>query len=188
MLMKEGLIWLMSNDEELIENLFSQYHDSLQHFCMFYFSYDLQYLPYVDDCIQEVFLSAYKKRMQLVVHPNPYAWLKNACKKQCMVMIRNEKSHEKILQEHFYENDIRDDILQWLIENDVKEQLNKLEAQLTDAKREIYEAYFIQNLSTQQIAETRKTTNAAVRGAIQRIRKKATQLPISLILLIMFYM
>lgn len=103
-----------------------------------------------------------------------------------MVMIRNKKSHEKILQENFHENDIRDDILQWLIENDVKEQLNKLEAQLTDAERDIYEAYFIQNQSTQQIAQTRKITNAAVRGAIQRIRKKATQLPISLILLILY--
>ncbi len=184
--MKEGLIHPMSNDKEFIEQLFFQYHDSLQYLCMVYFS-DPQYLSCVDDCIQEVFLAAYKKRKKLMLHPNPYAWLKNACKKQCMVMMRDKRRHAQILQKYgCYEEHVTNDVLVWLKQNHAMEQLKMLESQLTDTEKEIYQAYFFHDQSACEIAQENDTSEAAVRGAIQRIRKKASRLEMIFFLLIQF--
>ncbi len=185
--MKEGMIQPMSNDKEFIEKLFFQYHDTLQYFCMAYFP-EPQYLSSIDDCIQEVFLAAYKKRKKLMLHPNPYAWLKNACKKQCMVMMRNRNRHTKILQKNCnHEESVKDDVLAWLNQNHAIEQLMVLESQLTDNEREIYQAYFLHDQSARKIAQENEISEAAVRGAIQRIRKKASQLEMIFFLLIQFY-
>ena len=51
----------MSNQGKLIEQLFCVYHDTLKKYCMHCFHYQSQYMPYVDDCIQEVFIAALRK-------------------------------------------------------------------------------------------------------------------------------
>ncbi len=184
--MKEGMIQTMSNDEEFIEKLFFQYHDTLQYFCMVYFP-ESQYLSCVDDCIQEVFLAAYKKRKKLMLHSNPYAWLKNACKKQCKVMMRDKNRHAKILQKYCnHEESVKDDVLAWLKQNHAIEQLMVLESQLTDTEKKIYQSYFLNDQSACKSAQENETSEAAVRGAIQRIRKKASKLEMIFFLLIQF--
>ena len=77
----------MSNQGKLIEQLFYVYHDTLKKYCMHCFHYQSQYMPYVDDCIQDVFIAALRKEKKLVSHPNPYAWLANACRKQCATIL-----------------------------------------------------------------------------------------------------
>lgn len=53
----------MSDQDKLIETLFLSYHDAIKKACMSYFHYQPQYMSYVDDCIQEVFVAAFRKRM-----------------------------------------------------------------------------------------------------------------------------
>ncbi len=87
----------MSDQDKLIETLFLPYHDAIKKACMSYFHYQPQYMSYVDDCIQEVFVAAFRKKNDLARHPNPYAWLANACKKQCASMIRKKWSEKASL-------------------------------------------------------------------------------------------
>lgn len=93
---KQGAEKCMSNQGKLIEQLFCVYHDTLKKYCMHCFHYQSQYMPYVDDCIQEVFIAALRKEKKLASHPNPYAWLANACRKQCATILRQKAVRARI--------------------------------------------------------------------------------------------
>lgn len=110
----------MSNQGKLIEQLFCVYHDTLKKYCMHCFHYQSQYMPYVDDCIQEVFIAALRKEKKLASHPNPYAWLANACRKQCATILRQKAVRARITGQQVPFEDkmqnacVQDDIVRWI--------------------------------------------------------------------------
>lgn len=172
----------MSDQDKLIETLFLSYHDALKKACMSYFHYQPQYMPYVDDCIQEVFVAAFRKKNDLARHPNPYAWLANACKKQCASLIRKKTVRESIVGKRIPFDDqmadtcLQDDIVRWLDAFDAEQHLVNLRSQLNESENKIYAEYFLQRKNASQIASEQHMTETAVYGTIQRIRKKACRL------------
>lgn len=163
----------------LIEQLFTTYYDQLRLLCMSHFNYRSEYLPYVDDCIQNAFLAAYRKRGLLAKHPNPYAWLANACIKQCLSYIRRNDIHCRImgkpvpLDEQQCTACIQDDIIRWINQNDAKQRLHRIYSHLTDKEQIVYTEYFQRNRKAAQIADDYGLSVTAVYASIQRIRKKA---------------
>lgn len=172
----------MIDQDHLIEFLFASYHDALQQLCMHCFNYIEEYMPYVDDCIQEVFLAAWKKQDKLKNHVNPYAWLANACKKECASLIRKKSVRESIVGKRIPFDDqmadtcLQDDIVRWLDAFDAEQHLVNLRSQLTESENRIYAESFLQRKNASQIASEQHMTETAVYGTIQRIRKKACRL------------
>ena len=162
----------MSDQDKLIEALFLSYHDALKKVCMSYFHYQPQYMPYVDDCIQEVFVAAFRKKNDLA----------NACKKQCASLIRKKTVRESIVGKRIPFDDqmadtcLQDDIVCWLDAFDAEQHLVNLRSQLTESESRIYAEYFLQRKNASQIASEQHMTETAVYGTIQRIRKKACRL------------
>lgn len=179
----------MNTQDNLIEELFASYHDALQHLCMNYFSYKPEYMQYVDDCIQDVFLAAWKKKSKLVMHPNPYAWLANACKKQCAAIMRRKATrlkilgHQKPFEEQYLSAQLQDDILYWITKNDLKQHIELLRSRLTSAEDSIFTDYFIEEKTVPEISIERNCTQSSIYGTIQRIRKKSLKMD----LLIVFF-
>lgn len=183
----------MPNQDELIENLFLSYHDALKKACMGYFHYLPQYMPYVDDCVQEVFVAAIKKQDDLAQHPNPYAWLSNACRKQCVFFIRQRVSRQNIIGKQIPfcdampESCVQDDIVRWLDAYDAERHLTRLREQLTEAEQLVFEEHFLWRKTAATIAEEQNTSETAVYGTIQRIRKKACRLMAIAIFFLSFF-
>ena len=179
----------MIDQDHLIESLFASYHDALQQLCMHCFDYSAEYMPYVDDCIQEVFLAAWKKQDKLKNHVNPYAWLANACKKECASIMRHKSIHLKVLgrqipfEDQYLLPNIQDDILRWITQNNAKQYIEALRAKLTPVENHIFEEYFVHKKAVPQIAAERNCPASSVYGTIQRIRKKCS----SFILFIIFF-
>lgn len=179
----------MDQEESFIEHLFVTYHEALKYYCMRCFSYQSHFLPYVDDCIQEVFFAALKKKDKLFVHPNPYAWLRNACKKQCLMVLRRNKIWQKVIGK--YETTevpapttcIEDDILRWLCLYDTEKWVKNLKERLSDSERLVFIEYFENEKSAVDIAKIHHTSVSSIRGAIQRIRKKALHIELLIMVL-----
>lgn len=169
----------MSSQGKLIEQLFYVYHDTLKKYCMHCFHYQSQYMPYVDDCIQEVFIAALRKEKKLASHPNPYAWLANACRKQCATILRQKAVRARITGQQVPFEDkmqnacVQDDIVRWIDAYEAKQSLFTLRSQLTELECFVFKEYFLQQRQASEIAEERHISVTAVYGAIQRIRKKA---------------
>ena len=180
----------MDTQDNLIEELFASYHDSLQHLCMNYFLYKPEYMHYVDDCIQDVFLAAWKKRSQLITHPNPYAWLANACKKQCAAIMRRKAiilkifGSQKAFEEQHMSAQLQDDILYWITKNDLKQQIDLLRSRLTAAEDSTFTDYFVEGKTVPEISVERNCTQTSIYGTIQRIRKKSLKLDFLIVFII----
>lgn len=166
---------------EQMEALFTAYYQTLGHLCFRYFHYQSEYIPYIEDCIQEVFFHALKKQEKLLAHPNPYAWLANACKKECQNVMRRQAVRSRILKEAvpFDEQRRRDEnpseIDRRLDQEELLRWLSDFQELLTPLERSVYTQYFIGQKSAAEIASGLSCGEASVRGALQRIRKKARQ-------------
>lgn len=183
----------MDNQESYIESLFVTYHDALKYFCMYCFSYQPQFLPYVDDCIQDVFVAAFKKREKLVKHPNPYAWLLNACRKQCYSVMRRQKIWNKAIgkvSSYQFEQtsimNVENDIVRWMCSFDAEKWIDSLKSSLTSSESMIFTEYFEKSKTAPQIAKEQEISEASVRGAIQRVRKKALSSKMIIFFLLQF--
>ena len=68
----------------------------------------------------QVFIAALRKEKKLASHPNPYAWLANACRKQCATILRQKAVRARITgQQVPFEDKMRnacvqDDIVCWI--------------------------------------------------------------------------
>ena len=179
----------MEQEERFVEQLFISYHEALKYYCMRCFSYQAHYLPYVDDCIQEVFFAALKKKGKLFAHPNPYAWLRNACKKQCFMVLRRNKIWHKVIEK--YETTempastpcIEDDILRGLCSYDTEKWVKELKERLSESERLVFIEYFENEKTAVDIAKMHQTSVSSIRGAIQRIRKKALHIELLIMVL-----
>lgn len=174
---------------DIVEEWFVAYHDVLVYLCMRYFMYQSQFIPFVDDCIQEVFLRALRKADKLVAHPNPYGWLANACKKQCKSIMRKKAIRRNIVGEAVpYDEQInlpslQDDITRWINKEDTSQLLHAVFDKLTPSEQIVYSEYFEKEKTAPEIASEQGTSVTAIRGAIQRIRKKASRIFLLLIML-----
>lgn len=174
----------VDNDKhmDMIGTWFMTYYEVLVYLCYRYFAYQPEYVPYIEDCIQEVFFHALRKREKLLQHPNPYAWLANACKKECKNVMRRHATKERILgkivlfdeQSHrpTKENDIND----WIDREDIRRWIEDLQDHLTDSELNVYIQYFVEGKSALEIASATLSSESAIRGALQRIRKKAKRI------------
>lgn len=169
----------MDAENNSLDEWFAAYHDAIKKRCMRYFHYLPQYMPEVDDCVQEVFLAACRKWDQLQHHENLYAWLTDACQKQCLSVMRRDGRRQEIVgrgvpyDEQAGVPSLGNDIEYWVEQMDRQAKLDLLFSRLTEQERRVYADYFEADKPVRQIADERRCTEVSVRGAIQRIRLKA---------------
>lgn len=76
---------------------------------------------------------------------------------------------------------IQDDILRWIAQNDARQHIETLRAQLTPLENHIFDEYFVHEKAASQIAAEQDCPASSVYGTIQRIRKNALKLLCSLL-------
>lgn len=166
-------------DNDFVEQLYENYLVELQRFCALQFRHSPTYMPIVDDVVQDVFLKALKHETLLRQHPNPYGWLALTCRNAVKSIVRRDIRRREILGKPVaveeYEDiaQQQDDIVRWMDKMQHEDTIRHLRERLTPLEHQVYEAYFEQDLSASDTADRLQVTVESVRGAVQRIRRKA---------------
>ena len=131
-----------------------------------------------EECVQETFVVAMRKMKKLLRHEAPEAWLKDTCRKISLTKRRNLLIHARILgtlvsfSVLFDTPDPMDDIEAWTLANDLASVKQSLLSKLSDEERAVYRLFYEQHLSMKDTAKELNISKDAVRGALQRIKKK----------------
>ena len=173
---------------EFIEKLYIEFYEELHRYCAMQFRFSYQYMPMVDDIVQEVFFKAFLNVETVMIHPNPMGWLCSACRFMCMSIIRRDLRRRDIVGISVPLDDCNDfqqrmdDIMRWAEKQEDIEVLETLKKTLTPMEMKVYEAYYERGASDRETAEKLDMTLVAVRGVLQRIRNKAKKLDFVLIM------
>lgn len=178
---------------QLLAELYEQYHDSVFRLCYQMVGYRTSLIPLVEDCVQDAFVKALEHYPEYSHYQNPMGWIAEAAKKRLMserrkqVFRENPVHLERLVAEGKYpEATLLTDVERWFNHEEAVETLQKLVRLLTEREQYVYEAYFVNGYSLAETAEITGLTDNAVRSAVSRIRKRAKQiLHLSLILILM---
>jgi len=167
------------NPKKEISKLFELYHDVIYKQCLHMVGYNHQYIPLIDDCIQYAFLQAILKEGEFSQCVNPAGWLSVTARRQLMSEIRKNSRRSKITvpwYEHADEEaslQLETDIERWHSRQDAAECIERICEELSSTEKEVFDGYFLQDSSINEVAEKLKLSRGSVRGAIDRIRAKA---------------
>lgn len=162
-----------------LEMLYNQYHKRLFSFCAWNLKKRPDLLHYADDYVQETFLDAIKHKTELMGSDNVAGWLYRNCKKRCDAAIKRYDRRRKILRYPVPIEtvpdlpDVSDAVIQWFCITETEETIQMLRERLTTLEYKVFNAYFLERLSLRATAARCDASVDSVRGAIQRIRKKA---------------
>lgn len=174
----------MLNDEErsFLDGLYDKYAHRL-----FLYSYS-QLIQFpnprslAEECVQETFESALKKIHALLKHDSPEGWLMSACKKNVLSMRRKIMRRMRITETSFPEDTpfaasrSHDSVEEWIMKYDLSTAQQQLVDVLTEQERSVYQLFYANRLSLKETAKRLNLSEAAVRGATQRIRAKAKKI------------
>ena len=120
-------------------------------------------------------------------------WFVDACKKECNVLLRRNKCQRRKLGlsvplvDEMSLNRQQDIILRWLNEMEAKEILAELANQLTPLEKQVYELYYVQDMTARNTAEKLHEKVNTVNDAARRIQKKALKIFHGLLMMILLW-
>lgn len=133
------------------------------------------------ECVHDTFLLASRKVRRLMGHEFPERWIMNACSKITVSQRRKQYRRAKRLgfpqpiEAAEKEPDPHDDIEDWLISEQAERRLQQLADMLTDEEEAVFKAHYQKQMSVHETALHLHISDGAVRGAVQRIRKKCRE-------------
>ena len=173
---------IMQDTNVHLSILFSKYHDALEKYCTRLVHYDSKYRTLVEDSVQIAFLKALNDPESFNQSPNQYGWLAVCCKNHIFSKLRQQKNREEIVGKQITLDrccdieDPTDAIIRWINSSDSRKFLNSLYASLSSSEKQIFEDYYLHDCSLQETANRNNLTIGSVRGAVERIRKKAKKM------------
>lgn len=168
---------------EWIDGLHRRYYDILIARGNAYIHYDPVLRQSVEDCVNEAFVTAWKKADKVSRYEDVYSWLfKVVCNK--LDNVRTKRS-TRISQSavplecsqaiRLCDPGAERRMEAWFAESEKKEMLAELMGLLSKRENEICEDYFIKRKKAKEIHEERGMSIGAVRATIRRIRTKAAR-------------
>lgn len=173
---------LTEKEQVFLDELYRRYSLRLQLFCFEIFDRKWEYWQLAEDCVQQTFEKAMIKIHRLLKHEKPYLWLRKTCHNIAISERRKLYNRDRILRYPFSTTekiqvaDPKDDITDWIIKEDLLERAEELFALLTEQEQMVYDLIYNQDNTITQAANKMSVTSGAVRGALQRIRKKITKI------------
>ena len=177
--------------DETVADLFNRYYKIVYNQCLVKMNFDNRFIHIVDDCIQEtfvIFLISYDK---LCDHPNPAGWLCNTAWNRLRSEIRKtthrvKKLYEIAEMEQVNPSEVEAVLDRWANQNMAIETIAAIHSILTQKEQEIYQSYFVEDLSLAETARKNSISPNSVRSAIGRIRKRAKEFENFLLFLFIF--
>lgn len=172
----------LTDKMQIIDQLYTKYYRELLHCSFSLFDCKGQFLQEAEDCVQDTFEKAMGMAEKLAEMEEPLKYLLVMCRNITRSRRRNIRLHRKILgypkvqQEQQDVADPKDIVTDWLIRQEHKALKEELLQRLSEREREIFDLYFVRDLSMEETARAANVTHGSVRGCVQRIRAKAVAL------------
>ena len=173
---------LTEQEEQFLDSLYAKYAQTLLRCSQSILIQFPDSGALAEECVQETFVVAMRKMKTLLRHEAPELWLKNTCRKISLTTQRKLLNRSRILGNPvssriiFDAVDLIDDIEAWVIANDLASVKQSLLAILSDEERDVYHLFYEQHMSMEEAANKLNISKDAVRGALQRIRKKRSSI------------
>lgn len=180
----------MQDTNDRLTELFLKHHDALERYCLRLVHYDPKFFTLAEDAVQIAFLTAIKDSDNFNASQNQYGWIAICCKNYIMSKLRQYKNRNDItgnlISFDACDNiaDPIDSIIRWLDSSYSQVITDSIYSSLSSSEKQIFEDYYIHDYSLKETAKRNNVTVGAVRGAVQRIRKKAKGIHFLTILLI----
>lgn len=169
---------VVDSREAFINALYNEHHRTLTRACQRQLGRVSNGGDLVDECVQDVFVQAYRSYDTLLEHPNVPGWLFRTLHNRVLSALRQRKRREKAIALHIDEKEADlpapvDLLDQWMDREDTRQALERIIGTLTDKEKLIFDDYFLRDMKMRDIAGKQKTTIGAVKAIIFRIRAKA---------------
>lgn len=167
----------MTERQAFVEKLYVEHADFLVQLCRKRTGYSPYCADMIDDCVQETFLTALTAYDVLQRHKNVRGWLALTCIHRLQYAFRQEKRQERILaallrERITAENSGSNPVEEQQEREAIREELQRLQAQLSPKERTIWIAYFCYQQTMKVIAISQGMTENQVKSVIRRIRRK----------------
>ena len=173
---------LTNKEKEFLARLYSEYYTKLIDYSYSLLDRNLKSWPLAEDCVQSTFEKAMIKMNVLQKHDLPYLWLRKTCRNITLSENRKLINRARILRypisfdQQLDVADPKDDIAEWILREELIDRKQQLLENLTEQERMVYQAIFEENLSHQETEKLYSMTDGTIRGAIQRIKRKALKI------------
>ena len=169
---------LSANEQIFLESLYRRYAMGLQLFSYSLLDRRKENWPLAEDCVQLTFEKAMLKIQILQEHESPYLWLRRTCHNITVSERRKQYNRARIL--HFpvpvdmadSVADPQNGIAEWIIREELLEMKQELLLSLSEQESRVYKTIYQDGETIADTARHLNLTNDAVRGTLERIRRK----------------
>lgn len=179
---------LTSEEQEFLDELYRRYNVRLQLYSFALLDKRWEYWPLAEDCVQITFEKAMTKIVVLRKHDTPYLWLKKTCHNITISERRKYYNRAKILHYPVSLDEVepvadpKNDIAEWIAREALLDKKQELIKALTEQEFIVYKETYEEGKTIQETARDLKVTDGAIRGALQRIRRKIIKLSTCILL------
>lgn len=163
---------------KLLEELYSQYYNSIYQMCLLAINFNPQFYYIIDDCVQDAFVKAILHYDKFKNYENQVGWLVRVASNRAKEKVRKEQTHLRVISSRVVCE--REDMTfpykdedQRFKTSEMRESIMNLYNTLTSLEKKVFCAYFLEEKSLSQVAKEHALSDNSVRAAIRRIRSKA---------------
>lgn len=166
-----------STRDELVQELFERHYHSIYQRCLFYVDFNPQFIPLVEDCLQDAYERAIICYDDYKEYSNPAGWIATTAMNRLKSEMRKYRYREKLTQhneEQDYEDMSADNTPEIVLDRDeINQRLLSIYAKLTDKEKSVFVHYFVHGKKLEEVAHDAKLSSNSVRSAVRRIRQRA---------------
>ena len=165
----------MDERERYIEESYTRYAQRLRRFCHRYVGYGHEYDDAVEECVQDVFISAYRAYDILRKHPNEQAWLYKTCSYRLQDKVKREQRHFshiapfKSLDAYGADEDVE----KALYTQDLREELASFFDTLPPRERALLYGRYVEQRSVKSLARALSMKESTAKVTLMRLRQRA---------------
>lgn len=180
----------MQDPNDQLTALFENNHNALEQYCKRLVHYDPKFFTLAEDAVQVAFMKALLDPDSFRSATNKYGWLAICCKNHISSKLRQYKNRNDIVGQHVsFEacksvEDPVDAIIRWMNSSYSQGIIDSVYASLSPSEKQIFKDYYQRSFSLEETAKLNNVSVGSVRGAVQRIRKKAKEMKFLIMLLI----
>lgn len=165
----------MDAREAFLTRLYEAYAQKLRRFCQRYVGYRRELDGAVEECVQDVFLCAYRHYDQVKDHPNIQAWLYKTCEYRMLDQVKRHRRHvSRVVPEEWAEHTgAKEDIEEWV---DTEARRNEWAAffkTLTDQEQTLLHAHYVQGRTIREISQALEMNESTAKVTLMRLRRRA---------------
>lgn len=163
---------------KLLEHLYDQYYDSVFRLCLSIVSYNQQYSPLIEDCIQDAFVKALTHYEEFKDYANPMGWVALTTTNRLKNELRKVQKHNRVsfsltpdeLESLAFSYEEEEHFINKI---EASEQIARLYDMLTERERVVFKEYFVEGKRLREVVDDTGLSMDAVRSGVSRIRKRA---------------